>query len=83
MAANYFSQTLFNKRSRADSTLSTLWQVNDNSISQLMVRFYTEFKEGGVSKAEAIHRAQKTLLAQPEYQNPYFWAPYILVRNWL
>jgi CHAT domain-containing protein len=70
-------------RAGADSTLSTLWQVNDKSTSQLMVQFYTEFKKGGVSKAEALHRAQKALLAQPEYQNPYYWAPYILVGNWL
>lgn len=70
-------------RAGADSTLSTLWQVNDNSASRLMVQFYTELKKGGVSKAEALHRAQKTLIAQPEYQNPYFWAPYILVGNWL
>jgi CHAT domain-containing protein len=70
-------------RAGADSTLSTLWQVNDNSTSQLMTQFYTELKKGGVSKAEALHRAQKALLAQPEYQNPYHWAPYILVGNWL
>lgn len=73
----------FAVRAGADSTLSTLWQVNDNSTSQLMVQFYTEFKKGGVTKAEALHRAQKALMTQPEYQNPYFWAPYILVGNWL
>ncbi|WP_160166317.1 CHAT domain-containing protein [Calothrix sp. PCC 7507] len=69
-------------RAGASSTLSTLWQINDASTSQLMVQFYTELKKGGVTKAEALHRAQKALLAQPEYQNPYYWAPYILVGNW-
>jgi CHAT domain-containing protein/tetratricopeptide (TPR) repeat protein len=69
-------------RAGASSTLSTLWQVNDDSVSQLMVQFYTEFQKAGVTKAEALHRAQKALMAQPEYQNPYFWAPYILVGNW-
>ncbi|MDZ7961364.1 MAG: CHAT domain-containing protein [Aulosira sp. DedQUE10] len=69
-------------RAGANSTLSTLWQINDASTSQLMVQFYTELKKGGVTKAEALHRAQKALLAQPEYQNPYYWAPYILVGNW-
>ncbi|WP_335025966.1 CHAT domain-containing protein [Nostoc sp.] len=69
-------------RAGANSTLSTLWQINDTSTSQLMVEFYTELKKGGVTKAEALHRAQKALLAQPEYQNPYYWAPYILVGNW-
>lgn len=69
-------------RAGANSTLSTLWQINDGSTSQLMVQFYTELKKGGVTKAEALHRAQKALLLQPEYQNPYYWAPYILVGNW-
>ncbi len=69
-------------RAGANSTLSTLWQINDNSTTQLMVQFYTELKKGGVTKAEALHRAQKALLLQPEYQNPYYWAPYILVGNW-
>ncbi|MEA5573019.1 CHAT domain-containing protein [Calothrix sp. UHCC 0171] len=69
-------------RAGANSTLSTLWQVNDDSASKLMVQFYTELKKSGVSKAEALHRAQKALMAQPEYQNPYFWAAYTLVGNW-
>jgi CHAT domain-containing protein len=69
-------------RAGANSTISTLWQINDGSTSQLMVQFYTELKKGGVTKAEALHRAQKALLAKPEYQNPYYWAPYILVGNW-
>ncbi len=70
-------------RAGASSALSTLWQVNDDSVSKIMVQFYTELKKGGVTKAEALHRAQKALMAQPEYQNPYFWASYILVGNWL
>jgi CHAT domain-containing protein len=70
-------------RAGASSTLSTLWQVNDDSVSQVMVQFYTEFNKNGVTKAEALHRAQKALMAQPEYQNPYYWASYILVGNWL
>ncbi|WP_335042731.1 CHAT domain-containing protein [Nostoc sp.] len=69
-------------RAGANSTLSTLWQINDGSTSHLMVQFYTELKKGGITKAEALHRAQKALLLQPEYQNPYYWAPYILVGNW-
>jgi CHAT domain-containing protein len=69
-------------RAGANSTLSTLWQVNDDSSAKLMVQFYTELKKDGVTKAEALHRAQKALMAQPEYQNPYYWASYTLVGNW-
>jgi CHAT domain-containing protein len=69
-------------RAGANSTLSTLWQINDDSSAKLMAQFYTELKKPGVSKAEALHRAQKALMAQPEYQNPYYWAAYTLVGNW-
>ncbi|BAY64597.1 tetratricopeptide TPR_2 repeat protein [Calothrix brevissima NIES-22] len=66
----------------AHSTISTLWQVNDDSTAKIMAEFYHQLKQGNISKAEALHQAQKALLNQPEYQNPYFWAPYILVGNW-
>jgi CHAT domain-containing protein/tetratricopeptide (TPR) repeat protein len=69
-------------RAGAKSTLSTLWQINDDSTAKLMVQFYTELQKDGVTTAEALHRAQKALLTQPEYQNPYYWSAYVLVGNW-
>ena len=70
-------------RAGANSTLSTLWQVNDSSTAKLMTEFYQILKTGNVTKAEALHLAQQKLLAQPEYQNPYFWGAYTLIGNWL
>lgn len=69
-------------RSGAKSTLATLWQVSDDSTVALMEQFYRELGKPGISKAEALHRAQQQLLQQPEYQNPFYWAPYVLVGNW-
>jgi CHAT domain-containing protein len=69
-------------RSGARSTIGTLWQVNDESTIALMNQFYTELKQPNISKAKALHRAQLSLLQTPKYQNPYHWAPYILVGNW-
>lgn len=68
-------------RAGARSTLATLWSVDDRSTAELMSQFYQEFANAQVSKAEALRRAQLTLLAN--YEIPYFWAPYILVGNWL
>jgi CHAT domain-containing protein len=70
-------------RAGARSTLATLWQVSDQSTVQLMEHFYQELNKPGVTKAEAIHRAQQALLNEPKYQNPSYWAPYVLVGNWL
>jgi len=70
-------------RSGARSTLATLWSVNDESTAQLMVEFYRQLTQSQVSKAQALRQAQLTLLGQSKYQHPYYWAPFVLVGNWL
>ncbi|MCT7991974.1 CHAT domain-containing protein, partial [Laspinema olomoucense] len=70
-------------RAGARSTIATLWQVSDESTAALMVRFYQELAQGeGITKAEALRRAQVSLLQEGRYRTPYFWSPYILVGNW-
>jgi CHAT domain-containing protein len=68
-------------RSGARSTLATLWYVDDASTAELMVQFYNELKKPNVSKAEALRQAQLSLLAkQPD---AYYWAPFVMIGNWL
>lgn len=69
-------------RSGARSTLATLWSVQDDSTAEFMVEFYRQLTKPNISKAEALRRAQIALL-QGEYKQPYFWAPFVLVGNWL
>lgn len=69
-------------RSGARSTVATLWQVNDESTAIFMAEFYRQLALSTISKAEALRNAQLTLLNNPLYKNPYFWAPFILVGNW-
>ncbi|HBL10917.1 MAG TPA: hypothetical protein DD379_05835, partial [Cyanobacteria bacterium UBA11162] len=69
-------------RSGARSTLATLWSVKDQSTAQLMSEFYQELSKG-VRKAEALRTAQLNLLKQPKYEHPFYWAPFVLVGNWL
>lgn len=68
-------------RAGARSVLSTLWQVSDRSTAELMGQFYKELTKPEVTKAEALHQAQLELFKQ--YKAPYYWAPYVLVGNWL
>jgi CHAT domain-containing protein len=68
-------------RAGARSTLASLWLVSDESTASLMSHFYQELMTG-VSKAEALRRAQQALL-QGEYRHPYFWAAFVLLGNWL
>ncbi|NJM72027.1 MAG: CHAT domain-containing protein [Scytonema sp. RU_4_4] len=64
----------------ARSTLATLWSVDDEYTADLMSQFYQELNTGA-NKAEALRRAQLTVFAQQK--SPYFWAPFVLVGNWL
>lgn len=70
----------------ARSTLATLWKVDDEGTAKLMIQFYKELKDTTISKAEALQRAQLEFIKQPEgnkLREPYYWAPFILVGNWL
>ncbi|NMG59082.1 CHAT domain-containing protein, partial [Geitlerinema sp. P-1104] len=70
-------------RSGARSTIATLWAVRDEATADLMAEFYQHLAQPGMSKAKALQQAQLFLLHQSEYQRPFFWAPFILVGNWL
>ncbi|MEO1372994.1 MAG: CHAT domain-containing protein [Cyanobacteria bacterium J06635_10] len=68
----------------ARSTLASLWHISDESTAILMGEFYRELANSKVTKAEALRRAQVILLRKyPNYERPGFWAPYVLVGNWL
>ncbi len=68
-------------RAGARSTLATLWQVSDRSTAEVMGQFYKELTNPEVTKAQALHQAQLALFKR--YKAPYYWAPYVLVGNWL
>lgn len=71
-------------RSGARSTVGSLWQVSDEATATLISRFYEELATGEVTKAEALRRAQQSILEIPRFRgHPFFWAPYIMVGNWL
>ncbi|NJN74365.1 MAG: tetratricopeptide repeat protein [Limnothrix sp. RL_2_0] len=69
----------------ARSTIASLWAVNDKGTSVLMSQLYQELGQLKDTKAMALRKAQLKLLREPEgiYTNPYFWAPFVLVGNWL
>jgi CHAT domain-containing protein/tetratricopeptide (TPR) repeat protein len=60
----------------ARSLLVSLWNVNDESTTALMGRFYLEWQKGA-SKSRAFRSAMLEL--RDEYPNPFYWAPFLLV----
>jgi CHAT domain-containing protein len=69
-------------RAGARSTLATLWYVSDAATADIMTLFYGSLSDTTVTKAEALRRAQVELLKDSRYQQPIYWAPYVLVGNW-
>ena len=60
--------------------MASLWAVDDQATGILMKAFYQNVTKLG--KAEALRNAQITLLKDPRFVYPYYWAPFILVGDW-
>jgi CHAT domain-containing protein len=67
----------------ARSALASLWYVNDIAAGRLVVDFYRAMQGSGTSKAQALRAAQRAMLADPRYAHPAYWAPFLLIGNWL
>ena len=61
----------------AQSTIASLWKVNDATTRDFMVTFYRTL--GSAGRMEALQRAQLMILRDPATAHPYFWAPFILI----
>src|SRR5262249_25157271 len=75
----------------ARNVMATLWEVPDLSTSVLMAKFYgnlTAHHSSSLEYANALRDAQLLLLRGPAgvrkgrspYADPFFWAPFILLR---
>ncbi len=69
-------------RAGARSTIASLWAVSDEATVTLMTNFYQELSQGNVTKAEALRRAQISVLNQEKFSHPFYWSAFILVGNW-
>ncbi|MEL6778677.1 MAG: CHAT domain-containing protein [Cyanobacteria bacterium J06597_16] len=72
----------------ARSTLASLWSLDDETGALFSDYFYQALQSPGISKAQAVRQAQLQLLGEARspnspYQHPRYWAPYILLGNWL
>jgi CHAT domain-containing protein len=68
----------------AKSVVASLWFVNDESTSLLIAEFYRNLMQNPtLSKAKALQQAQQKVASLPEFRHPAFWAPFLLIGNWL
>jgi CHAT domain-containing protein len=68
----------------ARSAFATLWFINDESSAMLVSDFYAQLHDHPeISKAKALQAAQRKLLADQRYAHPCYWAPFLIIGNWL
>lgn len=67
----------------ARSAFASLWLIDDEATSQLVREFYQQLKNPTMSKAAALQQAQLKIASEPNHDHPSYWAPFLLINNWL
>jgi len=62
--------------------IASLWPVRDRATAELMQRFYRALFRDGLDPAAALHAAQRSMWRDPNWRDPYFWAPFVVQGDW-
>ena len=60
----------------ARNVIVSNWEVDSGTTERLMTSL---FKHRDVSQADALAQAERTLMNEPRYSHPYYWAPFTVV----
>jgi CHAT domain-containing protein len=60
----------------APTVVASLWRVDDRATADLMRRFYQKMLKDNLRPADALRRAQISMLNEKPTQNPFFWAAF-------
>ena len=67
----------------ARSAMASLWFIDDKATSDLVAEFYRQLQNPNVTKAVSLQRAQQKIMSEPGHEHPSYWAPFLLINNWL
>jgi CHAT domain-containing protein len=59
----------------ARNVVSTLWRIEDRGAAVFATAFYSD--AAGRNPAEALGKAQRRMLSDPQFGSPYYWAAYV------
>ena len=65
-----------------ERVMASLWRVQDRATAELMIRFYTALFKQELPPAAALRSAQLSIRSDPRWQDPYYWAPFVLQGDW-
>jgi CHAT domain-containing protein/Tfp pilus assembly protein PilF len=60
----------------------SFWNVNDEATAVLMKRFYQGMLRDSLPAAQALRAAQLSMLDEPRWRAPYYWAGFALQGDW-
>ena len=60
----------------ARNVIATLWPIDDEGAAQLADSFYANRRQA--DDADALARAQRTMMRDSRFRSPYYWASYQL-----
>ncbi|ETR73322.1 MAG: TPR domain-containing protein [Candidatus Magnetoglobus multicellularis str. Araruama] len=63
--------------------IATLWFVDDECTSIAIREFYRQLRKPELTKAQAMQNVQKILIGQRRYWHPLYWAPFLVIGNWM
>ncbi len=66
----------------ASRVIASLWDVRDEATAELMKRFYQNLLKNRLAPAAALRAAQLSLLREPRWAAPYYWAGFVLQGEW-
>jgi CHAT domain-containing protein len=66
----------------APRVVASLWEVQDRSTAELMVRFYRAMFTKGLPPAAALRAAQVSMWHEPRWRSPRHWAGFVFQGDW-
>jgi len=70
-------------KSGAKSVMASLWFINDEAASLVTREFYYRLMKSQKQSATVLQEVQKELIALPRFRHPVYWAPFLLIGNWM
>lgn len=67
------------KKAGANSILMSLWKVDDEATCKLMTEFYSNWITHKMTKHDALEAAKHTIRETPGWEDPKFWAAFIML----
>ena len=63
---------------------SDLIEITEDKLENILLKHLKKnWHKKGLSKPEALREAQLALKRMPAYEHPFYWAPFVMIGDWL